>query len=122
MDFDPKEPTTFSYKNGEPPQLAETHEGAIKRTGRWRGFRVYGRRCRWCKRGILWIQNDEQREGRKRRNQVAIEPKTWEGEEWYWKGKHRWHGLECEGMRKARTIEGKYIGRKRDRKNLEFVV
>jgi hypothetical protein len=111
MDFN--EPVTLRNQ----PHFEDTREGALRRSGRWRAFAVYGRRCKWCKRGILWIRNDRSNEGM-RRTQVAIEPDSWDGEEWYWKGKHRWHGFKCEGMRKARTIDGQY----KTRRNLEYVV
>src|SRR5262249_22572188 len=116
MEFDPDGPLTPNPD----PKYAVKDQRSIRRHGRWLAFAVYGRRCRFCKRGILWIRNQNGigRKGQLIRVQVAIEPETWEGEEWYWKGKHRWHGFRCEGMRKARNIDGQ----KMDRKHREYLV
>lgn len=87
MEIDPVAP-----KSKEEQPILMTSTGKIRRRDRWRLFMVYGLRCRWCLQGILWIR---QHEGR----QIAIEPRSWNGEQWYLKGVHRWHGFKCEGMR-----------------------
>ena len=113
MDFDPKEPTTLQYKDGKPPVLFKNRDGSIKRYGRWAGFAVHGMRCKFCLQGILWIRAEKTRDRRKRghhndegrrRITLAIEPGTWNGEEWYLKGIHRWHGFRCVGMRQSRMF------------------
>lgn len=58
-------------------------------------FTAYGERCRFCKRGILWVRRGDTK------RQVAIEPESWTGEAWYFKGRHVPHVRRCEKMRGA---------------------
>lgn len=57
-------------------------------------FSALGERCRFCKRGILWLRRED-------KQQIAVEPETWKGESWYHKGKHTPHVRRCVGMREA---------------------
>ena len=87
--------------------LISPHDGRLyHRQGRWRFLAVYGKRCRYCRRGILWIKRVQDR------RQVAIEPSSWDGEEWFKLKKHVTHGTRCQGMRDQ--MMGKFKRKKID--------
>lgn len=74
--------------------MKEGYDGRLyERQGRWKFLSVYGKRCRYCHRGILWIKKEDTR------RQMAIEPCSWDGEEWFISRKHRVHSRYCVGMR-----------------------
>lgn len=69
-------------------------EGRIHvRQGRWKFIVGYAKRCPYCHHGILWIQVERPR------RRIAIEPWSWDGEDWYTKGIHKPHVRKCVGMR-----------------------
>jgi len=78
--------------------------GVILRRGRWRYLPVYGARCRFCLKGILWIRKAAEK------GQLPIDPETWDGEDWYIAKKHRYHGRRCVEMREWQAHHSKRLG------------
>lgn len=61
---------------------------------------MYGKRCRHCRRGILWIKRAD------RPIQVCIDPRYWFGEEYYTPKVHKLHAWVCKRTLDAMVRRG----------------